>query len=208
MLPPPAPPPTPSEWVAPGPDTLSRALDELERRVTVAESLAHASARWQNQRRPTERTCDDTAAPYLHFADAWHGAAQRARTQQDRVRWLWEAPTLADVRTDDLVARWVRLDDRADGAARAWMVFRSWHQRYGPRCKTRPVLSEAAAGPPSDQLHAVWVVEGLLCGATGVEPRKVDGTDAWLVDGPVCVATSDDCSCTPAPTRPGQVLAP
>jgi hypothetical protein len=202
--------------VAPGPDTLATALDELERRLVIAEALGRASARWQNQRQPGDRTCDGTASPYVHVAEAWHDAAQRARTQQDRVRWLWDAPTLADVRTDDLVARWYVLDERADEASGGWMVFRSWHQRYGPRCKrVPPLVPVAPRGPSEPDVHAVWLLEGTLCPDPGapesswtLEVSPIDGAGIHLVAGPVCAAPDRRCACEPRPTRPGEILVP
>ncbi len=211
VLPSPAPPPTAEEWVAPGPDTLVQALDELDRRLVIAEALARSAARWQNQRQPDDRRCDDAAAPYLAFADAWHDAAQRSRAQWDRVEWLWQAPTLATVRTDDLLSRRYALGVRTDDAGHAWMVFRSWHQRYGPRCRTVPDLASASPGEPVEELHAVWITSGVLCPAEGawtVEVEPLDGVGVHLVEGLVCVAATVACGCAPASTRPGEVLAP
>ncbi len=213
-LPPPALPPTPSEWVAPGPDTLATALDELERRLVVAEALALASARWQNERQPGNHRCDLPASPYLHVATHWRDAAQRARAQRDRVDWLWESPTLADIRTDELAQRHEALDVRARDAAKGWMVFRSWHQRYGPRCsELPPMVPLRPSGPIEIGVHAVWVMDGVLCAAPSagttswaVEVEPIDSVGVFLVRGATCVASDTSCLCSPLQTRPGEVL--
>lgn len=203
MLPPPPPPPTPSEWVAPGPDTLVSALDELEQRLATTETIARAASRWQNQRQPADRTCDGDAAPYLAFADAWHDAAQRSRVQRDRTTWLAEAPTLTSVRTEALELRRAVLQDRTEAAARSWMVFVSWHARYGPTCRTTPPLRPVE--PRGKQLldrRAIWLLEGVLC------PQGITNPGLHLVEGPVCAAADKSCVCTLRPTAPGAVLTP
>jgi hypothetical protein len=196
------PPPTPTEWVAPGPDTLLNAMEELDIRLTWAESLSHAGARWQNQRQPNDRTCDGGAAAYFHFAESWQKAAQRARVQRDRASWLWDAPTLETVHTAELGQELDALQARTEQVERTWMVFVAWHERFGPRCSTvPPIRAITPAGMSVSDLHAIWLVEGVLC------PVRSEETGVHLVTGPVCAAENFDCACTPIATAPGSVIS-
>ncbi len=197
-------PPTPAEWVAPGPDTLATALDELEARLAVAEAMGGAAARWQNQRAPGDRTCDAVSAPYFAFSESWRVAAQRARAQADRVGWLWQAPTLDDVKTSALDARVAAAKARAAAQAESWGVFTVWHERYGPTCETvPPLVATSPGGPPVRGATAVWLVSGVLCPNADAELGvKV------LPEGAGCVAATAACDCTPGVWVPGSVVGP
>lgn len=200
MAPVPADAPTPTEWVAPGPDTLAEAEGVLATRLRRAERTQDAAARWQNALDPRDRACSAAGPPYLVFAEAWRVELQRARTQLQRVDWLLASPSLDAVRTPDRVASIDGQRARVEAAVSAWAVFEAWHGRYGPRCETTELVASSPAGPPAQGERAVWVVGDVLCPQGAIEPGL------QLVDAPVCVGACG--SCVPRLPAAGEVLLP
>jgi len=192
--------PTPAEWVAPGPDTVDEALEELAHRLARAEALEGAAAAWQNDRDPHDRSCDREAGNYLAFADAWRIAAQRGRAQLQRVDWLIETPSVRPLVDGPLGTRLEDLRTRVMEQEASWSVFSAWHHAYGPRCEVRPPLVPGAPAAPSGPPRpiVVWSVDGVLCPTGSVPPGPVP------VDGPVCAGACG--SCQPAEVGLGAVL--
>jgi hypothetical protein len=204
--------------LAPGPAELGTAQNELEQRLVVAEAIEHAVARLQSTWAVTPATdelCRDVirgpmVSKLRRFAEAWHDAAQRVRTQAARVQRTAVAPTVTPVIDTD---RRLRIDDMLERARQqesAWLEFVAWMQQEelgvcAITLETSPGLPDPLVRGAGEKRGAVAVLSlerGFVCpGATAVAPGQV-----VVVEDAVCWSSDQACGCTPAAQDPAAVL--
>ncbi len=207
----------PADLVAPGPEQLAAALDELERRAIWAETVHEALGLLQNELARDgfgRLDCRDPAVDSLvartrAFGAAHRDGAQALRVQLERLDRIEAAETVRGLRSTPLGERSAELRARADLQIRRQREAASWQWHYTEqregveRCSHEVRAAEGIPSPvpglAPDRLVAVFA-EGWIC------PSEERARGVVLVPASgVCLGTSA-CRCEPAPVSPGAAL--
>ncbi len=207
----------PVDLVAPGPEQLATALDELERRAIWAETVHEALGLLQNElaqggfgrldcRVPA---VDSLVARTRVFGAAHRDGAQALRVQLERLDRLEATETVRGLRSTSLGERSTELRARADLQIRRQREAASWQWHYTEqregveRCSHEVRAAEGIPSPVPglDRARLVAIfAEGWVC------PTEERARGVVLVPASgVCLGTSS-CRCEPASVAPGAAL--
>jgi hypothetical protein len=192
------------------PRAAERSHARIQRRLDEAAAVGRALARVQNDWGARvlltvpapgcgDPVAGDRAARARVFGADWHRRLLAVEEELERAR-VHHGDAGTELHRSQLAAQ-----QEAYLAAVAWQATRV--EPWARRCVLR-VLPGTGPAEPGGALHeppltAVIALSGMLC------PGMLPGSGGVLVvDGPICAAPLDDCSCQPHPVLPGSALEP
>jgi len=215
--------PLTAAWLAPGPQELQSAVQEMQVRLGRAElvqvALGRVHAAW-GEALATDRLADPCKDPLVSswvarsraLGSAYRDEVQASRAQLERLEYLWSSPTVQPILDAEQRTLAAHLRERTAEQVRAWAEAAAWQSSLiepkAKKCAHELVPTDGLSyvGPdaalPKTGVAILGTGEGVLC------PMNVPASGVVLAPDGLACWSSRSCDCTPIEVAPAAVLGP